>query len=352
MTSNTGTTFPDDSGRPMVQGGSRVKIVDVASEAGVSVTTVSHVLSGRRPVSATTRARVEDVIQRLGYQADPSARGLRTQRTRTLGLVVPDITNPFNTSIAAGMQEIALAHEYLTVVCEAPMDGPHLPAVIRQLVARRIDGIVIGRYGATKRDLDRVVASGSKLVRLGGRLEPALGDVVRAAETEGMHDLVSHLVGRGYRRIAFIGGTPGVEPGGERFTGYRKALESAGLPVTDELVVWTGFTREGGRAGAAAVLNAAERPDAVVCANDLIAIGALDTARAAGLRVPHDVAITGYDDIEAASLVSPALTTVLNPAREIGRSAAQLLVDRLDGDVAGAAREIVLAHRLVPRESA
>ncbi|MFG2626502.1 LacI family DNA-binding transcriptional regulator [Streptomyces sp. NPDC048473] len=352
MTSNTRTTILDDKRRPMVQGGSRIKIVDVASEAGVSVTTVSHVLSGRRPVSATTRARVEDVIQRLGYQADPSARGLRTQRTRTLGLVVPDITNPFNTSIAAGMQEIALTHEYLTVVCEAPMDGPHLPAVIRQLVARRIDGIVIGRYGATRRDLDRIVASGSKLVRLGGRLEPALGDVVRAAETEGMYDLVSHLVGRGYRRIAFIGGAPGVEPGEERFAGYRKALEAAGLPVPGELVAWTGFTREGGRAGATAVLNATQRPDAVVCANDLIAIGALDTARAAGLRVPHDVAITGYDDIEAASLVSPALTTVLNPAREIGRSAAQLLVDRLDGDGPGTAREIVLAHRLVPRESA
>ncbi|MCX5345185.1 substrate-binding domain-containing protein [Streptomyces atratus] len=119
-----------------------------------------------------------------------------------------------------------------------------------------------------------------------------------------------------------------------------------------KLVAWTGFTREGGRAGATTVLSAAERPDAVVCANDLIAIGALGTAWAAGLRVPHDVAITGYDDIEAASLVSPALTTVLNPAREIGRSAAQLLVDRLDGDGPGTAREIVLAHRLVPRESA
>lgn len=134
--------------------------------------------------------------------------------------------------------------------------------------------------------------------------------------------------------------------------GYRKALEAAGLPVPGELVVWTGFTREGGRAGATTVLTAGEPPDAVVCANDLIAIGALDTARAAGLRVPDDVAITGYDDIEAASLISPALTTVLNPAREIGRSAAQLLLDRLDGDGPGTAREIVLAHRLVPRESA
>ncbi|XNR93582.1 substrate-binding domain-containing protein [Streptomyces sp. R-74717] len=102
-----------------------------------------------------------------------------------------------------------------------------------------------------------------------------------------------------------IGGAPGVEPGEEHFAGYRKALEAAGLPVPGELVAWTGFTREGGRAGAATVLSAAERPDAVVCANDLIAIGALGTARAAGLRVPHDVAITGYDDIEAASLVSP-----------------------------------------------
>jgi LacI family transcriptional regulator len=145
------------------------------------------------------------------------------------------------------------------------MDGPHLPAVIRQLVARRIDGIVVGRYGATRQDLDRIVASGSKLVRLGGPLAPGLGDVVRAAETEGMYDLVNHLVGCGYRRIAYIGGAPGVEPGEECFAGYRRALKAAGLPVHEELVAWTGFTRDGGRTGATAVLNATEPPDAVVC---------------------------------------------------------------------------------------
>lgn len=335
-----------------VHGEGRVKIVDVAAAAGVSVTTVSHVISGRRPVSAATRARVEDAVRRLGYQADPSARGLRTQRTHTLGLVVPDITNPFNTELAAGVQEIAFASEYLTVVCEAPMQGPRLPAVLRQLTARRMDGIIIGRYGARRADLDLITASGARLVRLGSRLGDGPGDVVRAAETEGMRDLVRHLVReRGYRNIGFIGGERGIEPGGERFAGYAHALGDAGLTVPDGLVAWTSFTREGGRAGAAQLLDAPHPPDALVCANDLIAIGALDVARQRGLDVPGRVAITGYDDIDAAAMVSPALTTVLNPAREIGRSAARLLLDRLDGDT-GPAREIVLAQRIVRRESA
>ncbi|KUN17636.1 hypothetical protein AQJ11_37895 [Streptomyces corchorusii] len=335
-----------------VYGEGRVKIVDVAAAAGVSVTTVSHVISGRRPVSAATRARVEDAVRRLGYQADPSARGLRTQRTHTLGLVVPDITNPFNTELAAGVQEIAFTGEYLTVVCEAPMQGPGLPAVLRRLTARRMDGIIIGRYGAGRADLDLVTASGARLVRLGSRLADGPGDVVRAAETEGMRDLVRHLVReRGYRNIGFIGGEQGVEPGGERFEGYAQALGDAGLTVPEGLVAWTGFTREGGRAGAARLLDAPHPPDALVCANDLIAIGALDVARQRGLDVPGRLAITGYDDIDAAAMVTPALTTVLNPAREIGRSAARLLLDRMEGET-GPAREIVLAHRLVRRESA
>jgi LacI family transcriptional regulator len=331
----------------------RATIVDVATAAGVSVTTVSHVLSGRRPVSAATRARVEEVVGRLGYQADPSARGLRTQRTRLLGLVVPDITNPFNAELAAGLQEAALAEDYLTVVCETPKEPQRVRAVMRQLTARRIDGLVLGRYPTGEGVLDALLATGAPVVRLGGRVDDGPGDVVHAAETEGMRDLVRHLVrDRGYRRIGFIGGAPDAEPGGDRHRGYLEALAEAGLGAPRDLVVWTDFTREGGRAGAARLLASAEPPDAIACANDLIAIGALDTARATRLPVPGKVAITGYDDIEAAALVSPALTTVLNPAREIGRSAARILTDRLDGREDGPAREVLLAHRLVTRESA
>ncbi|MGW1681260.1 LacI family DNA-binding transcriptional regulator [Saccharopolyspora sp. NPDC002376] len=335
-----------------VRGGGRAKITDVAAEAGVSLTTVSHVISGRRPVSAATRARVEDVIRRLGYQANPSARGLRTQRTNTLGLVVPDLANPFNAELAVGMQEVTLGREYLTVVCEAPLGGPHLPAVLRQLTNRHLDGIVLGRYGATAEDLDLIIGSGAQLVRLGGPLGAGPGDVVRAAETEGMRDLVRHLVQRGYRRIGFIGGEPDVQPGGERFEGYRQALAEARMSVPDDLVCWTNFTREGGQTGAARLLDAATPPDVIACANDLIAIGALDVARDRGLEVPAQLAIAGYDDIEAASMVSPALTTVLNPAREIGRTAARMLLDRLDEEETGPAREVVLAHQLISRESA
>ncbi|MEV8565185.1 substrate-binding domain-containing protein [Streptomyces sp. NPDC051322] len=158
----------------------------------------------------------------------------------------------------------------------------------------------------------------------------------------------------GSRRADRLDGLPAhAHPGGclEARDGYHAALAEAGLPTFDDLVVWTSFTREGGRAGAARLLAATPPPEAVVCANDLIAIGALDIAREHALAAPQDMAITGYDDIEAASLVSPALTTVLNPAREIGRTAAQLLLDRLASAADTYAREVVLSHRLVIRES-
>ncbi|SDH28699.1 LacI family transcriptional regulator [Sinosporangium album] len=335
----------------MTQVGRRPDIAAVAAAAGVSVTTVSHVLSGRRPVSEATRAKVEAVIEELGYRPNPSARSLRTHRSESVALIVPDITNPFYPAVAAGLQDVLLGKGYLLSVNDAALPSRALPEVVRHVLARRVDGIVLASYGATEQDIAEIARSGTKLVRLGGRFRAEFGDVVRADDVGGMHDVVSHLIERGYQRIAFVNGEQDAHPSRIRLEGYERAMREADRAIDPDLILSTTFTRAGGVEGATALLARSPRPDAIVCGNDLIAVGVLDVTRRLGLSVPGDLAITGYDDIEAASLVTPALTTVHNPAREIGRTCARMLLDRLAGDYDDVAREVVLAHRLVVRES-
>ncbi|WP_081937819.1 LacI family DNA-binding transcriptional regulator [Streptosporangium roseum] len=329
----------------------RPDIAAVAEAAGVSVTTVSHVLSGRRPVSDATRAKVEAVIKELGYRPNPSARSLRTHRSESIALIVPDITNPFYPAVAAGLQDVLLTKGYLLSVSDAALPSRALPEVIRHVLARRVDGIVLASYGATDQDITEIARSGTKLVRLGGRFRAEFGDVVRADDVGGVHDVVSHLIERGYQRIAFVNGERDAHPSRIRLEGYERAMREAGRLIDPDLIHAGTFTRAGGVEGAQLLLSRSPRPDAIVCGNDLIAVGVLDVTRRLGLSVPGELAVTGYDDVEAASLVTPALTTVHNPAREIGRTCARMLLDRLSGDYDDVAREVVLAHRLIVRES-
>jgi LacI family transcriptional regulator len=324
-------------------------IRDVAEAAGVSVSTVSQVLTGKRPVSPETRVRVEEAIARLGYRPHPGAVQLRGGRTGTIALIVPTLTNPFYPMVAVGMQDVLLDRDILLTVTDVASDR-RSDMTIHQLLNRRVDAMVVAPLGITDRELAPLQKAGVPFVTLGTSRGPG-GDVVHSDDVAGAREVAEHLIARGYRRIAFLGGDEAATPTQQRLQGYREALSAAGRTVTDEDVVLVDYSREGGRRGARLLLERADRPDAIVAANDLIAIGALDVARELRLSVPGDLAITGYDDIEAASLVTPALTTVENPAREIGRACARLLLERLDGEHSEVTRTVTLSHRLVVRES-
>ncbi len=331
---------------------SRVGIADVAARAGVSITTVSHVLSGRRPVSDRTKAKVLQVVDDLGYRPDPSARGLRTGRSQAVALVVSDVTNPFYPLMAAGLQEVLQPEGFLISVCVAQGTTQDLDSVVRHLIDRRVDGIVMAALSAEERHFADITAAGASLVRLSGDLDPRFGDIVRADDTGGMADMVAHLLDRGYRRIGLVNGDLNTPPGRLRLAGYRRAFREFGLEVDESLVTSGPFTRSGGALGARTLLDLDEPPRALVCGNDLMAVGALDAVREKGLSVPGDVAVTGYDDIEASSLLSPGLTTVHNPAFEIGRACARIFLDRLAGEASdGGVREVVLPQKLIIRES-
>lgn len=329
-----------------------VGMTEVAVQAGVSVTTVSHVLSGRRPVAQGTRTRVLQVIDQLGYQPNTLARGLRTRRAMTVGLMVPDLTNPFYPMLLRGLDDVVGPAGYHVLVGNTDGAREREITFLREMAAWPVDGVVIIAFQLARKDL-LPHGRAMPLVRLGGGpFDADLGDVVRTDDEGGMTQAVRHLLEQGRRRVAYLGGARHTGPSDLREAGFRRAFAEVGGVVDEDLVIRGDFTRAAGRQAAEILLSRADRPDAIACANDLIAIGVLDVTRNLGLSVPSELAVTGYDDIDAASLVTPALTTVVNPARQVGRACGEALVRQLTTDEAEPRRELVIATSLVRRESA
>jgi LacI family transcriptional regulator len=335
-----------------VAGPVRIRMTDVAAHAGVSTTTVSHVLSDRRPVAETTRQRVLEAIEALGYRPSELARSLRTQRTNTVALLIPDITNPFYPMLARGLQDALKVGGYHSVVCNTDGDRDEELTFLDEMVARSVDGVVIVGFGTDEKHLQRVEAGGIPVVAFGPQFSLDAADIVGADDQVGMAEAARYLIAKGRTPLGFVGPSSDAGPGRMRRLGYEDALTEAGLAVDPALVAGEDYTRESGVEAIRAILSGPVVPRGVVCANDLIAIGVLDVARERGIRVPDDLAVVGFDDIEAASLTSPRLTTVLNPAYEEGRTAGQLMLSRLTGEYDGPHRKVVLRCQLVVRESA
>jgi len=328
-------------------------IVDVARHAGVSITTVSHALSGKRRVAETTRARIEDSIRELGYRPNAFARGLRTERSHIVALIIPDITNPYYPTLARGMQDALHAGGYQTLVGSTDGEREQELTFLHDSLQRRVDGIAFASFATTTRSLAPVLRANIPVVSIGNSIQHAEVDCVRTDDIAGSRDATAYLIAKGYAPIGMIGGPPGISPSDHRLEGHRAALREAGIRFDPELLAIGDFTRAGGAAAMRDLLGRpADPPRAVFCANDLMAIGAMDAAREAALRVPRDVAVMGYDDIEAAALVTPDLTTVVNPADEMGRECGRLMLERMSGEHRGARREVVIPHRLISRASA
>lgn len=329
-----------------------VTITDVAARAGVSITTVSHALSGNRPVADATRERIERAIRELGYRPNAFARGLRTERSYMVSLIVPDLTNPYYPALARGMQDVLMAAGYQTFVCSTDGNEVTERRFLENSLERRADGIAFASFSTVGRSLASVLPEGTAIVSIGCTLEHPKVDCVQTDDYEGAREATRYLVARGYAPIGMISGPPGTPPSDNRQGGHRAALREAGIRFHRRSLAVGDFTRAGGARAMKALLSRSERPRAVFCANDLMAIGAIDAAREARLRVPRDIAIVGYDDIEAATLITPALATVLNPAHDIGRACGRLLLERMSGVHRGRRRHIVVPHRFVPRASA
>jgi LacI family transcriptional regulator, galactose operon repressor len=327
-----------------------VTITDVARHAQVSKTTVSHVLSGHRAVAASTRDRVERSINTLGYRPSGPARSLRTRRTHIVALILPDITNPFYPALARGLEEGLELHGYRALICSSDGDADRERAYLREVSDRGVDGLVLDSFHLTVEDVHAATGRRLPVVWIGGATSGHPGvDSVRSDDERGAYEATLHLLGTGRRRIAMLDGPVG--SGSARRAGYRRALAEQGLPAYPEPLLRTDWTREGGRAAAGRLLGLDPRPDAVFCSNDLTAIGVLDVAREHGFRVPEDLGVVGFDDIEFAALVTPALTSVVNPAFATGREAGRLLTERMTGGYDGPPRAVTMPSPLVVRAS-
>ncbi len=346
--------------RPRQRSG-RPTQADVARIAGVSQTAVSYILNGKlqTTISDATRRRVLDVIDEIGYVPDLTARSLRSRRTMTIGAIIPDITNPFFPEFVRGIQDVAQTGSYDVITYNT--DGQRALESNAVDAARRgrVDGLIMSTYQLTTEDLGPTIAQAIPIVILG---EPddlplpadAPFDRVYVPGDDGAYAVTAHLIARGHRRIATIVGSRNLANGERRVAGFRRALADHGLAADETLLRWGDWSEPSGYAGMndLLALPEVERPTAVFAANDLIAVGAMLACKAAGLRIPEDVAIAGYDNVALAHLVMPPLTTLDQHPRQIGNVAARLLLERLTGAFDGPSRTHRAAFDLVIRESA
>ncbi len=334
----------------------RVTIADVAREAGVSRQTVSRVINNKGEISPATLSHVRDVIERLGYRPSSIARGLATRKTLTIGLVVPDIANPFFAEIARGAGDVAHEAGYSLLLCTTAEDQAREADVLRALEDQSVDGIILCSSRLAEPDLLAAIARQRAVVLVNRKLEGCQGGVW-VDDARGARLAVEHLLRAGRRTIGCLAGPyPISHSSRERARGYAGALAAAGgdpdLSRLDEgLRLPCVPDSAGGRAAARALLLARPDIDALFCHNDLIAVGALQACAQLGRRVPQDVAVVGSDDILLAGLVNPALTTLRVDKQAIGAAAMHLLLDQISGCLADC-EGVVFQPELIVRASA
>ncbi|MEU6273760.1 LacI family DNA-binding transcriptional regulator [Streptomyces populi] len=308
----------------------RVTMADVARVAGVSSATVSYVLSGKRPVAPETRAAVEAAIAELSFTVNATARSLRTGRSSLVALIVPDIANPFFAQLAGTLEEELRCLGLHVVVCNTRARRAEEQALLAEAVQQRFAGVVITPFRLKPSDFEPILGAGIPVV-VSADVSFGPIDLVTPDAGNATRRALEEVAAANRRRIAMIAGPRDATGGDPRLEQLRSLALQYGMSLPRELVVRGEHTRQAGAVGFGELMSRRYRPDAVFCGNDVIAIGAMDKADELGIDIPADVALIGHDDASFASLVRPRLTTIRYPAADVGRAAAQLLTERLNG---------------------
>ncbi len=326
-------------------------IKDVAQLAGVSTTTVSHVINGTRFVSDELRQRVYQAMEALNYQPNILARGLRRGDTRTIGLIVPDNSNPFFAELLRAIEDAGFQEGYNVILCNSDGDVDKEAAYIHLLFAKQVDGIIFIAVNNSPGHLSGLLQPDVPVVIVDRDLPLKDTDVILVDNEKGGFDATNYLISLGHHRIACIAGPSGVTPSAERVRGYLRALQEAGICQRDEFIVHGDFRFKSGEQAAHQLLSLPDPPTAIFACNDLMAIGAMRALRQCGVTIPEDVSVIGFDDIQLASAVTPSLTTVAQPIAHIGRVAVHHLVARIRSESVCTPKRIVLETQLIVRES-
>lgn len=332
-------------------------ISDVAKRAGVSAMTVSRVVNGTGYTSSETRARVEAAIEELGYVPNALARQLRSKRTKTIALVVSDISNPFFTTIARGVEDVAVDHGFSVMYCNTDESEAEEEQYLLMLIERQVDGVLLVPARSTGASFRLLHDHRMPVVVLDRRIAARHVPTVRCDSEAGAYALARHLVELGHRDIAVLTGRRTISTSIDRVAGCRRALEEAGIDLPDERVHYGGFNfgrsnQADGHRMALEVLDApGGPPTAIFCANNFIAFGAIRALRERGLRVPDDMSVVAFDDLPEEWVSEPFLTCAAQPAYEIGHRAAELLLAQVSGRAAPDGEAVVLPFQMIVRRS-
>ena len=330
--------------------GGQPTIYDVARLAGVSTATVSRSLNGTGQTAPSTRRAIDEAVRELGYEPNRIARSLVTKSTQTIALLLPDITNPFYGALVSGIERRTLELGYAMLLCTTEGDAAREEAYLNLLRSKQVDGALVDGLLLPPDRIARFVVDGFPIVCLDRDVDSTAVPLVQVDNKLGARMATEHLIALGHTRIAHVSGAPELRISTDRVEGYRAALRAAGLEHDPRLEAVGGFTEDGGYGAGRALLAGAPHPTAVFAANDLSALGVLEAIAESGRRVPDDVSVVGFDDLRLAGYTSPPLTTIHQPAREIGERATSLLLDLTRGKRARRLRHL-LEPRLVVRRS-
>jgi DNA-binding LacI/PurR family transcriptional regulator len=324
---------------------------DVARLAGVSRATVSAVVNGNKYVSDDLRVRVEQAIAQLGYRPHGIARSLKSSRTATIGLVIPSIESHFWAPVVRGAEAVFAEAGYRLVLANTDEEGARAEAALEGLLEHQVDGVLIAPpAGSKRRHYEAYLASGRPLVFIERTVPGVEADYVGVDGRAGGQAAAAHLLNLGRRRLAILTLPLDVSASRERVQGVRSALQAVHLTLSDDQIV-VGLSEREGFAAAQGLLQREPRPDALIVAGLRMTIGAFAAVREANLRIPDDIALIGYDETPWASLLTPPLTVVRQPARDLGRLGAEILLRRLQGEVEEWPQSIVLQPELLVRGS-
>ncbi|HLK61685.1 MAG TPA: LacI family DNA-binding transcriptional regulator [Chthonomonadaceae bacterium] len=327
-----------------------ITLQDVAKRAGVAPITVSRVVNNSGYVALEVRQRVQRAIADLGYVPNTLARSLRSRQTNTLALILTDITNPFFTTVARGVEDAASDAGFMVIFCNTDERESEEEKYLRMLLQKRVDGILLVPARSGAHSLPLIQQQGTAVVVLDRRVENAQVDVVRCDSEEAACELGRLLLSLGHTEIVLLAGPPGVSTSEDRIAGFRRALAEAGMPLRGRILHGE-FTQESGYMMAEQVLALTPRPTALFAANNFIAIGAFKALEEQGIRVPEEMALVAFDDIPPSLVIAPFLTVASQPAYAMGQKAVERLLQRLRNEGPEECQEILLPTELILRRS-
>lgn len=329
----------------------RVTMKDVAELAGVSKTTVSHVINKTRHVDESTRESVEFAMKELQYQPNYVARSLRSGETKTIGLIIPDSSNLFFAEISHIIEDIGFDNGYTVILCNSDDRLDKQTKYLDLLISKQVDGIVLISVISEKAQHERLKGENIPVVVVDRDDGTNATDLVLVDNYKGGYLAVEHLLSLGHRDIACITGPSSTSPSADRFHGYKQALADRSIQIKKEYIKTGDFHFESGEKMMDELLGLSSPPTAVFVCNDMMAIGAIRAIRNKGLDVPNDLSIIGFDNIPISRAITPALTTISQPIKKIAEEAMNILFDRMKGNISSPFKEVVLIPELIIRKS-